>query len=73
MTVIQGSAFDWHTQELAITCLSLTVAAGGKIVVRRNEMMDLSNYRLVVTQDDMTGDRTYEAITDTPTSRKEAR
>lgn len=53
--------FSKEEQERALLLLTLTVAAGGKIVCRRADMMDLGRYTLTVTEDVATGDRTYEA------------
>jgi hypothetical protein len=56
-----GSELSEEHRDLALTVLGLTVAAGGKIVCRHADMMDIGRYRLTVTEDSQTGDKIYEA------------
>ncbi|WBT40184.1 hypothetical protein [Hyphomicrobium sp. DMF-1] len=77
---IPETAFGESDRVLVMTVLSLTVAAGGEIIVRDKDMVEIGNYRLIVTQDRFTGDKTYRAVltfdeneplpTDTPTSKE---
>ena len=48
--------------EHALSLLALTVAVGGRIIVRHGDMVELSRFKLLVTEDVATGDKTYEAI-----------
>ena len=58
---IDGSELSEEHRDLALTVLGLTVAAGGKIVCRHADMMNIGRYRLTVTKDVQTGDKIYEA------------
>lgn len=48
--------------EHAMALLVLAFAAGGEIVVRDEDMVEIGNYKLVVTLNETTGDKTYSAV-----------
>ena len=53
-------------QRIATTVLALVVAAGGRVVCKPFDVMALSGWKLVVTEDVASGVKTYEAIRVSP-------